>query len=294
MIIKSIVSILCLCALAASAVTEPGKLELSVNESGSKLAEYQVDGKTFVKGIKGEPYSLTFHNGTAGRVLVIPSVDGLNVLNGVPARATDDGYIVDPGGTLEVRGWRKSLTEVREFVFDSKTNSYSAGVGQGTESCGVIACKVFSEKVAPQPTFQYWQNVVPNGFFTNGFVPYASTTNAADYGQLNMFTAASVNSTLATVPVSGSVLASSALVSAVQPEQKLEFTLGTGYGKPVVDNVHEIKFERADELATLTVYYADEAHLARVGIITKHAPLPVLPGSFTRWCPEPRWVADIK
>ncbi len=293
---KIIASALLLTTLAASAVTEPGKLELTLNSATEqKMEEYQVKDKTLIKVHKGDAYVMKFQNRTAGRVLVIGSVDGLNVLDGATAKATDDGYVVGSGQTIEIKGWRASLAEVRQFVFDDKAKSYAAGTGHGSESCGVISCKVFAEKAKPQPAFPYF---TPGVYLNQNTI---LTTNGFNPGSIRLLNggATLAASSLNSIPVSGtaSTFTSSTYAqppAPVQTDNKIDFTLGTGWGKPVADSVQEVQFERAEELATLTIYYADEAQLTKLGIGTSAVTVQDMPKAFTQFCKEPKWVADIR
>lgn len=105
-------------------------------------------GRWHVGGQEGQPYRLLLRNHTGGRLLVVASVDGLNVLNGEAARVQQSGYIVGANDTVTIDGWRKSLDEVAEFVFTNGSNAYAERTGQGG-NIGLLGFAVFEEYLPP-------------------------------------------------------------------------------------------------------------------------------------------------
>lgn len=126
--------------------------ELSVLVGSTKIREYGHKGQTYVEGRKGQTFTLQFKNNTALRVLVVPSIDGISVIDGDPATNESRGYIVPGYQSISIKGWRTSLDESAKFVFADKPKSYSAQTQGGEEvNCGVIGVKVFTEKVKFEP-----------------------------------------------------------------------------------------------------------------------------------------------
>lgn len=105
-------------------------------------------GRWYIGGQEGQPYRLLLRNHTGGRLLVVASVDGLNVLNGEAARVQQSGYIVGANDTVTIDGWRKSLDEVAEFVFTNGSNAYAERTGQGG-NIGLLGFAVFEEYLPP-------------------------------------------------------------------------------------------------------------------------------------------------
>ena len=60
------------------------------------------------------------------------------------------GYVLDPGRTFDISGWRKSDTHVAAFEFAALTDSYAARTGR-PGNVGVIGMAAFLEKPAPPP-----------------------------------------------------------------------------------------------------------------------------------------------
>lgn len=118
-----------------------------------KIREYGRNNLTFVEGRRGQPYSIQFRNNSPNRVMAIISVDGVDVVDGKPATAESRGYVVEGYASAEIKGWRTSTSEVRQFYFEDKQGSYSAGTTGETTNCGIIEIKVFSEKQKPLPVY---------------------------------------------------------------------------------------------------------------------------------------------
>jgi hypothetical protein len=79
---------------------------------------------------------------------VILSVDGLDVLDGKPASMNRAGYVIEPGKTLEVEGFRTSFDRVAEFQFSSVSQSYANLRHGDTRNVGVIGLAAYTEKGA--------------------------------------------------------------------------------------------------------------------------------------------------
>src|SRR5690606_29068686 len=95
-------------------------------------------------GQQGHRYSVRLRNGSAERVLVVLSVDGLNAISGEVAAPGQTGYVLNPWQTTDIHGWRKSSDEVAQFVFTDPDRSYAARTGR-PDNIGVIGVAVFHE-----------------------------------------------------------------------------------------------------------------------------------------------------
>jgi hypothetical protein len=123
-----------------------GLVEWGVKGSFGSLKNYHSDNRRFVVGRQGQRYSLVVKNLAKSRLEVVLSVDGLDVLDGKTAGMKKRGYIIAPGKTLQVKGWRTSSSSVASFEFSSVAGSY-ANLGSGeTRNVGVIGMAVFTEK----------------------------------------------------------------------------------------------------------------------------------------------------
>ena len=130
---------------SARASLGPELVDLNVvdRETGQTLPVWRHDGRLFVAGQPGGRYSLRVTNHTGGRVLVVMSVDGVNVLTGQTAGYGQSGYVFRPYESYDVSGWRKSDTEVAAFTFTPQANSYAARTGR-PQDIGVIGIAAFS------------------------------------------------------------------------------------------------------------------------------------------------------
>jgi hypothetical protein len=104
--------------------------------------------RRFVQGSSGASYSIVIKNVCKCRVQVILSVDGLDVLDGKPASMNRAGYVIEPGKTLEVEGFRTSFDRVAEFQFSSVSQSYANLRHGDTRNVGVIGLAAYTEKGA--------------------------------------------------------------------------------------------------------------------------------------------------
>ena len=120
-------------------------------ETDQPLRIWRHKGRLFVEGQPGARYSLRVTNRTAGRVLVVMSVDGVNILTGETAADDQRGYVFNPYQSYDVSGWRKSNTEVAAFTFAPLPQSYAARTGRPGD-VGVIGVAVFRERAVVPAT----------------------------------------------------------------------------------------------------------------------------------------------
>lgn len=125
-------------------------LDLVDRDSGQVAPVHYKDGRAWVPGRPGARYALRVHNLTGARVLVVLSVDGVNVISGQTADWRQTGYVLDPGRSYDITGWRKSDSQVAAFEFAPIERSYAAQTGR-PGNVGVIGMAVFSERVYEPP-----------------------------------------------------------------------------------------------------------------------------------------------
>jgi len=137
-------------ATSAWASQDPVDLQVIDRDTGQPLRVWRHQGRLYVAGEPDRRYSLRLTNNTDGRVLVVVSVDGVNIVTGETAGYNQRGYVLGPHRSDEINGWRKSETEVAAFSFASLSQSYAARTGRPSD-VGVIGMAVFREKIAPPP-----------------------------------------------------------------------------------------------------------------------------------------------
>jgi hypothetical protein len=143
-----------LCALSATACAARPLVDMSVvdRDTGATLPTYSHYGKRYVPGEPGHRYALHLYNHTGERVLVVLSVDGVNAVTGQTAGANQAGYVLGPWENAEIDGWRKSYSDIAQFVFTSVDDSYAARTGRPA-NVGVIGMAVFQERRV-EPVYQ--------------------------------------------------------------------------------------------------------------------------------------------
>ncbi|MGL6290849.1 MAG: hypothetical protein ACRC2H_09200, partial [Silanimonas sp.] len=126
------------------------RLEVVDRDLGTTLPQYRHRREAWVAGEDGQPYTLRLTNLSGARVLVVLSVDGVNVVTGESANPAQSGYVLAPYASAEIDGWRKSMHEVAAFRFSAAGDSYAARTGRPFD-LGVIGAAVFREAVVHEP-----------------------------------------------------------------------------------------------------------------------------------------------
>lgn len=267
--------------------------ELFVEVNGRSIPEFGHKGRTFVEGRKSHPYKIRFRNSRAERVLVVPTVDNLSVVDGHPYSESSPGYVVQGYSSLTISGWRTSLNEVRAFKFDEKAASF-AGKTAGQQNCGVIGAKIYAE-LCPKtqdihihhysyggPVITQWTSVTPHD---SGNV-YIGGTSAdfMDQQPKRMCSTGVSGMNSMSQPVGVFMMAAAAQASNSAPD----FNLGTGYGASINDIVTTTNFDRGICLATFEIYYSDRDGLLKDGIpVDKTPELARFPQAFGGFCQLP-------
>ncbi len=112
------------------------------------LPTYKEGGyrRRLVAGQKDSTYSIVVKNRCKSALEIVASVDGLDVQDGQPASFSKRGYVIEPGKTLEIEGFRTSYSRVAAFKFSSVSNSYANMRHGNTRNVGVIGIAVFTQK----------------------------------------------------------------------------------------------------------------------------------------------------
>lgn len=116
-----------------------------LDEYGQSLPAYHVGGRAYVLGQPGRRYSIRIDNRSAYRFEAVVSVDGLDVVDGREASLSKRGYIVGPGGSTTIEGFRTSTSEVAAFRFGAVGSSYAAQTTGSARNVGVVGVALFAE-----------------------------------------------------------------------------------------------------------------------------------------------------
>ncbi len=135
--------------LPAAAIGRLANVDIVTRADQRVQPVYTRSGQHWVVGTPGEEYAVRVCNPTAGRVLAVTSVDGVNVISGETAAPSQSGYVLDPYACLDIEGWRKSLSHTAAFYFAEIADSYAARTGRA-DNVGVIGVALFRER--PPPT----------------------------------------------------------------------------------------------------------------------------------------------
>jgi hypothetical protein len=117
------------------------------------LQLYWHEGRAYVAGKPGNEYQVSVRSRERTDILAVVSVDGVNAITGQTADGGQSGYVLSPGSSMSIQGWRKSLSETAAFYFTTLADSYAARTGR-PDNVGVIGVALFRRKQEPQPPAQ--------------------------------------------------------------------------------------------------------------------------------------------
>jgi len=236
---------------ALSARADPVDLKVVDRETGQELRTWTHHGRLFVAGEPGARYGLRVTNHTDGRVLLVLSVDGVNVLTGETAAYDQRGYILNAYQGYDVNGWRKTTSEVAAFAFAPLPQSYAARTGRPGD-VGVIGMAVFQERAAAKaqiqapppaaPAMRLDERSGPTGGASDTAVAVRARRATAGYAaRVGAPPPLFIKPVEAPRPPPPAVSRSAASAPAPQTEEKL----GTAHGAREWSVVSMVPFERA-------------------------------------------------
>lgn len=258
------------------------------------LPVFAKDGRHYIVGVPGHEYAVRIRNCTGARVLVVTSVDGVNVVSGDTAAPTQSGYVLEPWGSVEIAGWRKSLERTAAFYFTDLGDSYAARTGR-PQNVGVIGVAVFQEK-AKRISYREQDLRGRLAAAESGPAEPARKNERADAAP-----AATAQAPAPAQSAAGAGMRDQASASADEftrqegkDQARAMSKLGTGHGRNEDSRVSVTQFERATSYAaeTVTVQYDRRENLIAMGVVPQ--PTPYLarrepnpfPGTL-RFAPDP-------
>ncbi|MFC4525882.1 hypothetical protein ISN76_01380 [Dyella halodurans] len=233
--------------------------------SEQELPVYRYQGRYYVAGQPGHRYEIHLRNIEGERILSVISVDGVNAISGDTADWSQTGYVLGAYTSTDIRGWRKSLEQVADFVFADAAQSYATRTGR-PDNVGVIGVAVFRARPFPHPILPMRPEAA------------SGARQAAE--------------SVGTSPLPPSAPASVAAIAPRVPVLDASGPLGTGHGPREDSSVSYTDFKRAsttpDEVITL--YYDTREHLLAQGVIPSPGlPQPGLPTPFPgHFVPDPQ------
>ena len=259
---------LTLAAAAAAFVATPsfaigGLVDVDIVDRSQNelLPVYQQRGTSWVAGRPGSRYAVRLANRSGARVMVVLSVDGVNAVTGETAGLGQVGYVLMPGQSTEITGWRKSLTEAAAFYFTALPDSYAARTDR-PDNVGVIGVAVFRERErVPEVSRRSYDGAEP-GLAQNADRARGAAESAA--------------------PASPAAAAKSA--GSLREER-----LGTGHGEreymPTLNTHFERASDRPNEVVRLR--YDSRERLLAIGVIQPRR-APWVPEPFPSFVPDPK------
>jgi hypothetical protein len=243
-------------------------VQVQNQDTGALLQRLPHRGRDYLEGQPGERFAVVLQNLTGERVLAVLSVDGVNAISGQTAGGSQAGYVLEAWQRIEVRGWRKSYSDVAEFYFTDLPDSYAARTGR-PQNVGVIGVAAFRERryePAPPP----YQPMPQIGRAESSAPPTAKSSSSAD-------------------------AAAGAPASAPYERRSREATaqeIGTGHGQRRYDPVTGTHFEResARPNQVVALYYDSYQALVARGVIPGWRGSPQQPEPFPiGFTPDPAW-----
>jgi len=277
------------CSAHAGALVDLGVTDL---DTGDRLKVYRSGGQYYVAGTPGHRYALTLDNRTGQRVMAVLSVDGVNAVTGATAGALQSGYVLDPYEHAQVKGWRKNLSEVAEFVFTSVPRSYAARTGR-PQNVGVIGVAVFREAYRAPPALSppAWEPRDERDDYARGNEPGAKAQAESSDSLAGRAGSAPAPVTAPSgARESGQDFGSGMAKSRAAPRARQE--LGTGHGDRRYDPVNTTAFERASDRPdeVISLYYDDWNGLVARGVVAPRRPYRAPDPFPLTFAPDPpRW-----
>ena len=260
--------------------TENG-FSVEVLVDGRTLAEYAARGRRYIEALENAEYEVRIHNPYGSRVAVALSVDGLNTIDARHTSAWDaHKWVIQPYGTISVRGWQMSSENARRFYFTTERDSYGAKLGQ-TANLGVISAVFFRERapiviqpVTPGPPRRIYEEEDRTRDEKDAPMPKASTESG-----------------------SANTMGGDTAKRSVQPSYPAldDESAATGIGRTVRNDVQWIKMDLDSHPAgEVLIRYEYRAALVRLGIIPRDYPRPDVldrreraKGFEPSYCPQP-------
>ena len=258
----------------AAVSTHLATVEVIDRTNGTPLPVYLSDGERWIVGTPGHEYAIRIRNHTGARILGVLSVDGVNAITGETASPDQTGYVLEPYGSVEVAGWRKSMSNTAAFYFTDIASSYAARTGRPLD-VGVIGVAVFRGRV-PVAWAPRQRMANEAGDAKRAEAPMAAPAEAQ----------AGAGATTQRHEAAAAPSAESAM-------KRRDDRLGTGHGRSETSWVTRVNFDRATSSPEATVairYDRHEALVAR-GIVPGPRYATRVPSPFPAWpgfVPDPR------
>jgi len=246
-------------AHAASAAAVGRLVDLTVYDRSSQrtLPVYRHDGRYYIAGEPGHRYQISLRNRAGADMMAVLSVDAVNAISGDTADWSQTGYVLDPYASTDVLGWRKSMSQVADFVFTDFAQSYAVRTGR-PDNVGVIGVAVFRRQhVYTQPV------PVADAALRESYTPRPAPAVPAEES-MGRSTAGSMAAPQAQASMNAASMA----------KARTDGPLGTGHGQREESAITYVDFERASSTPdeVITLYYDTWEHLLARGVVPPRRP----------------------
>lgn len=251
------------CATRSQADGQLVSMSIVDRETGQTMTTYRKDGRTYVAGRPASRYAIRLANQSGGRVMVVLSVDGVNVITGETASVGQTGYVLDPWQSYDIAGWRKSDTAIASFVFAALGDSYAARTGR-PGNVGVIGMAAFLEKPEAPAIRQRHDSPTPvDRLGSVGKAESRVDAAKAQAGADNAAPPATPAGHSADSQAAGEIAASA--VARREPTERL----GTGHGQHEWSVSRRTRFEKLSSTPqdVVEIIYDSLANLVLAGVI---------------------------
>ncbi len=219
---------------AGSDTCSLGRVDVYDRNDRQALETYRHNGRQYVIGTPGHEYAVRVRNCTGRRLLAVVSVDGVNAVTGETASTGQSGYVIEPGGYVNIQGWRKDLERTAAFYFSDPGDAYASRTGR-PDDLGVIGVALFRERERPAP--YAYENHAPEGATS---ADATAKQGAAERREQSTARAA-----------------------------VMEAPLGTGHGRREYSPVEQVEFERssASPDERIVIRYDRRENLVAMGVL---------------------------
>jgi hypothetical protein len=267
---------------------------------------YHHDGNVYIEGRKNSNFELRIRNNTFNRVLVIPSVDGLSVMDGEKADTKSNGYVVNALTAITIPGWRLDSSEVAKFFFQgNKGEGYAAQMEESGNE-GVLGFLFFEEEVVISWTMNniypvvdpyhrpwgQWTIPIGSGGGTCGGTTrtvandpvYDSNSVTEDFyfsaevgkGSQMSFTSGESSGEIKTCGGIANVANADPAIMNISEVVEEEEHVSVGFGESKGFETQSVDFKRGKQLSTFVIYYDTRKGLEKRGIeVVAPTPKPV-------------------
>ncbi len=226
--------------LAVSRADSLARVDVYDRSAGEALPVYRQHGRRYIVGQPGNEYAVRIRNCSDRRLLAVVSVDGVNAVTGESATPDQSGYVIEPGGYVNIQGWRKDLSRTAAFYFSDPADSYAARTGRPND-LGVIGVALFRERRVERQAWLSNENRSP-------------APSSLERGEVDSAAEAKAGR------------AASDTAAAQKMQQP---SLGTGHGRGEYSPVEQVDFVRAssrpDEM--IAIRYERRETLVAMGVL---------------------------